>query len=85
MVLGGVQALVRQTPPAWVGVQPLPVIQSNVLKGYKTVFKKDSLPPFADACKGGPAWLRGSGLPTTGKVAASPKHRTGWLDEATEE
>ena len=49
--LAMMKALVRQTPPAWVGVQSLAVIQSNVLKGYKTVFKRDLPPLFADACK----------------------------------
>ena len=38
-------------PPAWIGVQSLPVVQSNVLESYKTVFKKDPPPQLADACK----------------------------------
>jgi ribose transport system substrate-binding protein len=32
-------------------VQSLPVIQSNVLESYKTVFKKDPPPQLAEACK----------------------------------
>ena len=44
-------ALIGKTPPAWVGVQSLPVVQANVLEGYKTVFKKDPPPELADACK----------------------------------
>jgi ribose transport system substrate-binding protein len=50
------KALLGQTPPAWIGVQSLPVVQSNVLESYKTVFKKDPPPQLADACKkAGPA------------------------------
>lgn len=45
------KALIGQTPPAWIGVQSLPVMQSNVLESYKTVFKKDPPPQLADACK----------------------------------
>ena len=45
------KALIGKTPPAWVGVQSLPVVQSNVLESYKTVFKKDPPPELADACK----------------------------------
>lgn len=45
------KALLGQTPPAWIGVQSLPVVQSNVLESYKTVFKKDPPPQLADACK----------------------------------
>ena len=45
------KSLIGQTPPAWVGVQSLPVVQSNVLEGYKTVFKKDPPPELAKACK----------------------------------
>jgi ribose transport system substrate-binding protein len=44
-------ALIGKTPPAWVGVQSLPVVQSNVLESYKTVFKKDPPAELADACK----------------------------------
>ena len=44
-------ALIGKTPPAWVGVQSLPVVQANVLEGYKTVFKKDPPPELAEACK----------------------------------
>ena len=45
------KALIGETVPAWVGVQSLPVVQSTVLEGYKTVFKKDASPELADACK----------------------------------
>ena len=44
-------ALIGKSPPAWVGVQSLPVVQANVLEGYKTVFKKDPPPELAGACK----------------------------------
>ena len=50
--LAMMKALVGQTPPAWVGVQSLPVVQSNVLEGYKTVFKKDPPAELSGACKG---------------------------------
>ncbi len=50
--LAMMKALVGQTPPAWVGVQSLPVVQSNVLEGYKTVFKKDPPAELMSACKG---------------------------------
>src|SRR6476620_3130941 len=42
--LAMMKALIGQTPPAWVGVQSLPVVQSNVLESFKTVFKKDPPP-----------------------------------------
>lgn len=45
------KSLIGETVPAWIGVQSLPVVQSSVLEGYKTVFKKDPPPEFADACK----------------------------------
>lgn len=45
------KALIGQTPPAWIGVQSLPVVQSNVLESYKTVFKKDPPPELATACQ----------------------------------
>jgi ribose transport system substrate-binding protein len=44
------KALIGQTPPAWIGVQSLAVVQSNVLESYKTVFKKDPPAQLADAC-----------------------------------
>ena len=44
-------ALIGKTPPAWVGVQSLPVVQSNVLESYKTVFKKDPPAVLLNACK----------------------------------
>ena len=46
------KALIGQTPPAWVGVQSLPVVQSNVLESYKTVFKKDPPAELVNACNG---------------------------------
>lgn len=49
--LAMMKAILGQTPPAWIGIQSLPVVQSNVLESYKTVFKKDPPPPLADACK----------------------------------
>ncbi|CAG4894816.1 hypothetical protein [Paraburkholderia saeva] len=45
------KALIGQTPPAWIGVQSLPVTQATVLEAYKTVFKKDPPPQLSDACK----------------------------------
>ncbi|HZZ13581.1 MAG TPA: substrate-binding domain-containing protein [Paraburkholderia sp.] len=54
--LAMMKALIGQTPPAWIGVQSLPVTQSTVLEAYKTVFKKDPPAQLADACKkAGPA------------------------------
>ena len=43
-------ALIGKETPAWVGVQSLPVVQSNVLESYKTVFKKDPPAELLDAC-----------------------------------
>ena len=43
-------ALIGKATPAWVGVQSLPVVQSNVLESYKTVFKKDPPSELTDAC-----------------------------------
>ena len=42
-------ALIGKETPAWVGVQSLPVVQSNVLESYKTVFKKDPPAELRDA------------------------------------
>ncbi|WP_413992507.1 substrate-binding domain-containing protein [Labrys okinawensis] len=50
--LAMMKALIGQTPPAWVGVQSLPVVQSNVLESYKTVFHKDPPQELLDACNG---------------------------------
>jgi ribose transport system substrate-binding protein len=50
--LAMMKALVGQTPPAWVGVQSLPVVQSTVLEAYKTVFKKDPPAELVNACNG---------------------------------
>ena len=46
-------ALIGKETPAWVGVQSLPVVQSNVLESYKTVFKKDPPAELLEACKSG--------------------------------
>jgi ribose transport system substrate-binding protein len=43
-------ALIGKETPAWIGVQSLPVVQSNVLESYKTVFKKDPPTELLDAC-----------------------------------
>jgi ribose transport system substrate-binding protein len=43
-------ALIGKTPPAWIGVQSLPVVQANVLESYKTVFKKDPPKELVAAC-----------------------------------
>jgi ribose transport system substrate-binding protein len=48
--LAMMKALIGQTPPAWVGVQSLPVVQSNVLESFKTVFHKDPPKELVDAC-----------------------------------
>jgi ribose transport system substrate-binding protein len=42
--------LIGKTTPAWVGVQSLPVVQSNVLESFKTVFKKDPPAELLSAC-----------------------------------
>jgi ribose transport system substrate-binding protein len=43
-------ALIGKETLAWIGVQSLPVVQSNVLESYKTVFKKDPPAELTDAC-----------------------------------
>jgi ABC-type sugar transport system ATPase subunit len=43
-------ALIGKETPAWVGVQSLPVVQSNVLESFKTVFKKAPPAELTDAC-----------------------------------
>jgi ribose transport system substrate-binding protein len=48
--LAMMKALLGKTPPAWVGVQSLPVVQANVLESYKTVFKKDPPKELLAAC-----------------------------------
>jgi ribose transport system substrate-binding protein len=48
--LAMLKALLGKTPPAWVGVQSLPVTQANVLESYKTVFKKDPPKELVAAC-----------------------------------
>ena len=44
-------ALVGKDTPAWIGVQSLPVVQSNVLESFKIVFKKDPPAELVNACK----------------------------------
>ena len=51
-------ALIGKETPGWVGVQSLPVVQSNVLESYKTVFKKDPPAELTDACNSGEARLQ---------------------------
>jgi ribose transport system substrate-binding protein len=53
--LAMMNALIGKTPPAWVGVQSLPVVQGNVLASYKTVFKKDPPKELVAACEKAPA------------------------------
>ena len=48
--LAMMNALLGKETPAWVGVQSLPVTQSNVLESYKTVFKKEPPSELTDAC-----------------------------------
>lgn len=48
--LAMMNALIGKETPAWIGVQSLPVVQSNVLESYKTVFKKDPPKELMDAC-----------------------------------
>jgi ribose transport system substrate-binding protein len=48
--LAMMNALIGKETPAWVGVQSLPVVQSNVLESYKTVFKKDPPKELMDVC-----------------------------------
>lgn len=48
--LAMMKALVGKTPPAWVGVQSLPVVQANVLESYRTVFKKAPPKELVAAC-----------------------------------
>ena len=49
--LAMVKALVGGQPPAWIGVQSLPVIQANLMEGYKTVFHKDAPAELTKVCK----------------------------------
>ena len=50
--LAMMNALIGRATPTWVGVQSLPVVQSNVLESYKTVFHKDPPAELVDACNG---------------------------------
>jgi ribose transport system substrate-binding protein len=43
-------ALLGKETPGWIGVQSLPVTQSNVLESYRTVFKKEPPQELTDAC-----------------------------------
>lgn len=45
------KTLIKEDPPAWIGVKALPVIESNVLEGYKTVWHTDPPKDLANACK----------------------------------
>src|SRR5215471_13229356 len=49
--LAMMNALLGKETPAWIGVQSLPVTQSNVLESYRTVFKKEPPHELTDACK----------------------------------
>jgi ribose transport system substrate-binding protein len=48
--LAMMKALAGKTPPAWVGVQSLAVVQGNVLESYRTVFKKEPPKELVAAC-----------------------------------
>jgi ribose transport system substrate-binding protein len=43
-------ALIGKDVPAWVGVKSLPVIQSNILESYRTVWHADPPPGLVEAC-----------------------------------
>jgi ribose transport system substrate-binding protein len=43
-------ALIGKTPPAWIGVPSLAVMQSNINEAYRTVWKKDPPKEVAAAC-----------------------------------
>jgi ribose transport system substrate-binding protein len=49
--LAMINALIGKTPPAWVGVESLAVVQSNVLEAYETVFHTKPPKALVDACK----------------------------------
>jgi ribose transport system substrate-binding protein len=48
--LVALKALLGQETPAWIGVRSLPVIQSNILDAYKTVWKTDPPEQLVTAC-----------------------------------
>lgn len=50
--LAALNALIGNETPAWVGVQSLPVIQSNVLEAYETVWHEEAPAALQDACTG---------------------------------
>ena len=43
-------ALIGKTPPAWIGVPSLAVIQKNVLEAYQEVYKRAAPPETVAAC-----------------------------------
>lgn len=43
-------ALIKKEPPAWIGVKALPVIESNVREGYKTVWHTTPPKELSSAC-----------------------------------
>ncbi len=52
--LAMMKALIGQTPPAWIGVQSLPVIQSNVLESFETVFHEAPPERLVEICNDTP-------------------------------
>jgi ribose transport system substrate-binding protein len=49
--LAALNSLIGKQTPAWVGVQSLPVIQSNILQAYKEVWKQAPPATLARACQ----------------------------------
>lgn len=49
--LAALNALLGKKVPAWVGVQSLPVIQSNIEAAYKEVWKQAPPAPLVQACQ----------------------------------
>lgn len=49
--LAMMNALVGKTPPAWIGVPSLAVIQKNVLQAYEEVYKRPAPPETIAACE----------------------------------
>jgi ribose transport system substrate-binding protein len=45
------QALIGNTPPAWVGVEAMPVIRKNVLEAYKELFRENPPANLVEICK----------------------------------
>ena len=48
--LAMMNALIGKTPPAWIGVPSLAVMQNNINDAYNTVWKKAAPPEVAAAC-----------------------------------